>query len=84
VRVCRKAGTIGMLNWTPEGMIGDLFKTMKPFAPPPPPGAQPPPLWGSEDHIRKLKPQRLEVMGKGVEPTEKLWQPQGVVLPRKA
>ena len=54
IRVCRPGGTIGMLNWTPEGMIGDLFKTMKPFAPPPPPGAQPPPLWGSEDHIRHL------------------------------
>ena len=50
VRVCRPGGTIGMLNWTPEGMIGALFRTMGPFAPPPPPGAQPPPLWGGEDH----------------------------------
>jgi SAM-dependent methyltransferase len=54
VRVCRSGGTIGMLNWTPEGMIGSLFRTMGPFAPPPPPGAQSPPLWGSEDHIREL------------------------------
>lgn len=54
VRVCRPGGTIGMLNWTPEGMVGDLFATMRPFAPPPPQGAQPPPLWGSEKHIRKL------------------------------
>ncbi len=54
VRVCRSGGTIGMLNWTPEGMIGDLFRTMGPFAPPPPPGAQPPPLWGSEGHIREM------------------------------
>ena len=54
VRVCRPGGTIGMLNWTPEGMIGALFKTMGPFAPPPPPGAQPPPLWGSEEHVREL------------------------------
>jgi SAM-dependent methyltransferase len=53
-RVCRSGGTIGMLNWTPEGMIGDLFRTMRPFAPPPPPGAQPPPLWGSEEHLRDL------------------------------
>ena len=37
VRVCRPGGTIGMLNWTPEGMIGALFRTMGPFAPPPPP-----------------------------------------------
>lgn len=54
VRVCRPGGTIGMLNWTPEGMIGGLFRTMGPFAPAPPPGAQPPPLWGSEDHVREL------------------------------
>ena len=54
VRVCRPAGTIGLLSWTPEGMIGELFRTMGPFAPPPPPGAQPPPLWGSEEHLREL------------------------------
>jgi hypothetical protein len=35
-------------------MIGALFRTMGPFAPPPPPGAQPPPLWGSEAHVREL------------------------------
>jgi SAM-dependent methyltransferase len=60
VRVCRPGGTIGMLNWTPEGMIGALFRTMGPFAPPPPPGAQPPPLWGSEDHMRELFGERVE------------------------
>ena len=54
VRVCRPGGTIGMINWTPEGFIGNLFATMKPYAPPPPPGASPPPLWGSEDHVRTL------------------------------
>ena len=37
---------------TPDGFIGRMFATMKPFAPPPPPGAQPPPMWGSEDHVR--------------------------------
>ena len=61
VRVCRPGGTIGMLNWTPEGMIGALFRTMGPFAPPPPPGAQPPPLWGSEDHVRELFGDRVDL-----------------------
>ena len=61
VRVCRPGGTIGMLNWTPEGMIGDLFATMKPFAPPPPPGASPAPQWGSEDHVRELFGARVEL-----------------------
>ena len=60
VRVCRPGGTIGLLCWTPEGMLGALFRTMKPFAPPPPPGAQPPPLWGSEDHVRELFGDRVE------------------------
>jgi SAM-dependent methyltransferase len=54
VRVCRPGGTVGLLNWTPDGMIGALFRTMGPFAPTPPPGAQPPPLWGGEDHLREL------------------------------
>jgi SAM-dependent methyltransferase len=61
VRVCKPGGTVAMLNWTPEGMIGALFRTMKPFAPPPPPGAQPAPLWGSEDHVRGLFGDRLEL-----------------------
>lgn len=54
LRVCKPGGTIGLLSWTPEGFIGRMFATMKPFAPPPPPGAQPAPLWGSEEHVRKL------------------------------
>jgi hypothetical protein len=54
VRVARPGGTIGMINWTAEGFIGNLFATMKPYAPPPPPGASPPPLWGNEDHVRTL------------------------------
>src|SRR3954451_15756538 len=54
VRVCRPGGTIGMINWTPEGFIGQLFPTIKPYAPPPPEGANPPPLWGDERHLRGL------------------------------
>lgn len=53
-RVCRPGGRIGLLSWTPEGMLGALFATMKPFAPPPPPGASSPVLWGSEEHLRGL------------------------------
>ena len=54
IRVLRPGGKIGLINWTPEGFIGNLFKTLKPYAPPPPPGASPAPLWGSEDHVREL------------------------------
>jgi SAM-dependent methyltransferase len=60
VRVCRPGGTIGLLSWTPGGMIGGLFRTMGPFAPPPPPGAQPAPLWGSEEHVRELFGDRVD------------------------
>ncbi len=59
VRVTRPGGTIGLLSWTPEGFIGQMFATMKPYAPPPPPGAQPPPLWGSEEHVRALLGDRV-------------------------
>jgi SAM-dependent methyltransferase len=59
VRVCRPGGTVGLLSWTPQGFIGQMFATMKPYAPPPPPGAQPPPLWGDEDHVRALLGDRV-------------------------
>lgn len=54
VRVARPGGRVGLLSWTPGGFIGQMFATMKPYAPPPPPGVQPPPLWGDEDHVRGL------------------------------
>ena len=59
VRVVRPGGRIGLVNWTPEGFIGQMFATMKPYAPPPPPGAQPPPLWGKEEHVRELLGDRV-------------------------
>lgn len=59
VRVCKPGGTIGLLSWTPEGFIGEMFAAMKPFSPPSPPGAQPPPLWGSEEHVRELFGDRI-------------------------
>lgn len=59
VRVCRPGGTIGLINWTPEGFVGQMFAAMKPYAPPPPAGAQPPPLWGSETHVRALLGDRV-------------------------
>ncbi|WP_205718288.1 class I SAM-dependent methyltransferase [Actinomadura sp. WMMA1423] len=63
VRVCRPGGTIGLLNWTPEGFIGRMFGVMKPYAPPPPPGAQPPPLWGSPEHVQELFGERVTDAG---------------------
>jgi len=54
LRVCRPGGTVGMINFTPEGLLTDFLAVFAPYMPPPPPGALPPTLWGSEDHVRAL------------------------------
>ena len=54
LRVCRPGGTIGMANFTPEGLAGEFFAVVARYGPPPPPGALPPILWGSEEHVREL------------------------------
>ena len=59
LRVCRPGGTIGLLNWTPEGFVGQMFSIMKQYTPPPPPGSQAPPLWGDERHVRALFDNRV-------------------------
>jgi ubiquinone/menaquinone biosynthesis C-methylase UbiE len=53
VRVCRPGGKIGMANWTPEGFIGRLFKTIGKHVPPAP-GVKSPALWGSKPHLDAL------------------------------
>jgi ubiquinone/menaquinone biosynthesis C-methylase UbiE len=60
LRVCRPGGTIGMLNFTPEGLISDFFGALAPYMPPPSPGALPPAQWGSEKHVRELFGDRVE------------------------
>ena len=59
LRVCRPGGTIGVLSWTPDGFIGQMFATMKPYVPAPPPGVQPPPMWGDAEHVRGLLGERV-------------------------
>jgi SAM-dependent methyltransferase len=54
LRVCRPGGTIGMINWTPEGGVARFFEVFAPYGPPPAPGAVPPVAWGSEAHLRDL------------------------------
>ena len=62
VRVCRPGGTIGMINFTPEGLAGEFFELFGRYAPPPPDGAQAPVLWGSEEHVRDLFGDRLAAL----------------------
>ena len=52
-RVCRSGGRIGLANWTPEGFIGQLFKTIGRHVPPSP-GAKSPALWGTRARIAEL------------------------------
>ena len=53
-RVCRPGGRVGLVNWTPSGQVGELFKIVGRYMPPPPEYASSPPLWGSEEHVREL------------------------------
>ncbi len=53
VRVCRRGGKIGLANWTPEGFIGQLFKTIGKHVPPPA-GARSPALWGTRARLAEL------------------------------
>jgi SAM-dependent methyltransferase len=52
-RVCRGKGRIGLANWTPESMVGQMFKIIGRHLPPPP-GVQSPALWGTESHLKSL------------------------------
>jgi len=53
LRVCRSGGRIGLANWTPECLVGQMFKVLGRYLPPPA-GVQPPSLWGVESHLKKL------------------------------
>jgi ubiquinone/menaquinone biosynthesis C-methylase UbiE len=52
-RVCARGGKIGLANWTPEGFIGQVFKTLGKYLPPPA-GAKSPALWGTEARLKEM------------------------------
>jgi Methyltransferase domain len=53
-RVAGPGATVAFTAWTPEGLSGQMFKTIGGYMPPPPPEAESPLLWGVEDHVREL------------------------------
>jgi SAM-dependent methyltransferase len=53
LRVCRTGGRIGLVNWTPDGMMGDVFRATGAHVPPPA-GIRSPLEWGSEHRLREL------------------------------
>ena len=52
-RVTRPGGRIGLVAHTPEGFIGQLFKTNAKHVPPPA-GLRSPIQWGTEERLREL------------------------------
>jgi len=52
LRVCRSGGRIGLANWTPDGFIGQMFKTIGKHLPPPA-GLKSPALWGTSEWMEK-------------------------------
>ena len=53
LRVLKRRGHIGLANWTPEGFIGQVFKTLGKYLPPPT-GARSPALWGTRARLTEL------------------------------
>jgi SAM-dependent methyltransferase len=53
LRVLKPGGKIGLANWTPQGFIGQVFKTLGKYLPPPA-GAKSPALWGTPQHLGQL------------------------------
>jgi len=53
LRVCKPGGKIGLANWTPDGFIGQLFRTIGKHRPPPA-GAKSPALWGTRARLGEL------------------------------
>ena len=58
LRVCKPGGSIGMANWTPDGFIGQVFKTIGRHVPPPP-GARSPALWGTRARLQEMFPDKV-------------------------
>ena len=53
LRVCWSGGKIGLANWTPQGFIGQMFKTLGAYLPPPA-GVKSPALWGVRERLTEL------------------------------
>lgn len=60
-RVCRSGGVIAMANWTPEGFIGQLFKTLGKHVAPPP-GVSSPAVWGTREWLGETFESEAEVI----------------------
>src|SRR5262249_49631326 len=62
LRVVRPGGKIGLACWTPDSLIGQLFKTLGKHMPPPS-GVKSPALWGSRYTLKGLFGQQAKITG---------------------
>ncbi len=62
LRVCEPGGRIGLASWTPEGFLGDFFRTVSQHVPPPPAGMPSPFTWGTEAGVASLFGPRVRVV----------------------
>ena len=76
VRVCTPGGTIGLANWTAEGFIGRVLRTVGTHVPPPP-VALPPTRWGDEQVVRELLGADVTVTSETHAVTQRFLSPQG-------
>jgi SAM-dependent methyltransferase len=68
-RVTRKGGRIGLACWTPESLVGKMFKVLGRYLPPPA-GAQSPALWGTVAHLRTI----FNTQATGIEAEERIFK----------
>ena len=68
-RVLRPGGRLGLATWTPEGVIGEFFRTVAAYLPPDPEFVDPPLAWGDETHVLEL----FEGTGVSVEFEREVW-----------
>ena len=61
IRVVRPGGRIGLAAWTPDGFIGQLFRTIGKHVAPPA-GIRSPIQWGTEIRLRELFGDRMSGM----------------------
>jgi SAM-dependent methyltransferase len=53
LRVCKSGGQIGLANWTPDGFIGQIFRTLGKYLPPPA-DVKSPMLWGTRERLAEM------------------------------
>ena len=60
-RVCKPGGKIGLANWTPSSLVGEMFKLIGRYIPPAP-GMKSPALWGTGERLRELFGSRIAAL----------------------